>query len=119
MEASKRQRLEKAGWKVGTVEEFLNLTHEELKIIALCESSVKAEYDALEANFSLLHSMLEARQQAGLTQAEVAERMGTKPSAVTRLESSLAAGKHSPSLSTLHRYARAVGRRLEVRLVEE
>lgn len=95
------------------------MKHEELKAIALQRSDVKAAYDALEAEFTLLHSMLEARQQAGLTQADVAERMGTKPSAVTRLESSLAEGRHSPSLSTLHKYARAVGRRLEVRLVEE
>ena len=119
MEESKRQRLEADGWRIGTVEEFLNLTHEELKAIALRDENVKKEYDALEVNFTLLHSMLEARQQAGLTQAEVAERMRTKPSAVTRLEGSLAGGKHSPSLSTLHKYARAVGRRLEVRLVEE
>ena len=119
MEESKRRRLEEKGWRIGTVDEFLNLTHEELKAIALRDEKVKAEYDALETNFTLLHSMLEARRQAGLTQAEVAERMGTKPSAVTRLEASLADGKHSPSLSALHKYARAVGRRLEVRLVEE
>lgn len=95
------------------------MKHEELKAIALQRRGVKDAYDALEAEFTLLHSMLEARQQAGLTQAEVAERMGTKPSAVTRLEASLAGGKHSPSLSALHKSARAVGRRLEVRLVEE
>ena len=61
--------------------------------------------------------MLQARQAAGLTQAQIAERMGTKPPAVTRLEASLSSGKHSPSLATLRKYAEAVGCRLEVRLV--
>ena len=44
--------------------------------------------------------------------------MGTKPPAVTRLESSLSTGKHSPSLATLRKYAAAVGCHLEVRLVQ-
>jgi transcriptional regulator with XRE-family HTH domain len=62
--------------------------------------------------------MLQARKDAGLTQAQVAERMGTKPPAVTRLESALSTGKHSPSLATLRKYAAAVGCHLEVRLVQ-
>ena len=50
-------------------------------------------------------------------QAQVAERMGTKASAVARLESALVSGKHSPSIDTLRKYAAAVGKRLEVHLV--
>jgi transcriptional regulator with XRE-family HTH domain len=52
-----------------------------------------------------------------MSQAEVAERMGTKPPAVARLESSLISGKHSPSIATLKKYAKAVGCRLEIKLV--
>jgi transcriptional regulator with XRE-family HTH domain len=62
--------------------------------------------------------MLLARQKAGLSQAQIAERMGTKPPAVTRLESSLTSGKHSPSLATLKKYAEAIGYHLEIRLVQ-
>lgn len=58
-----------------------------------------------------------ARRKAGLTQAQIAERMGTKAPAVARLESALASGKHSPSLSTLRKYAAAPGKRIEVHLV--
>ena len=65
----------------------------------------------------LLESDIAARKAAGLTQAQIAERMGTKAPAVARLESSLASGKHSPSLDTLRKYAAAVGKRLEVHLV--
>jgi len=94
-------------------------TFNQLKKKALESPAVKAEYDALEPEFSLLCQMLKARQDQGLSQAEVAQRMGTKAPAVTRLESSLSTGKHSPSLQTLRRYAEAVGRRLEIRLVAE
>ncbi|MEE8428067.1 MAG: helix-turn-helix transcriptional regulator [Gammaproteobacteria bacterium] len=61
--------------------------------------------------------MLLARKRAGLSQAEIADRMGTKPPAVTRLESALGNGKHSPSIATLRKYAEAVGCILEIKLV--
>ena len=77
---------------------------------------MKAEYDALQPEFTLLKSMLKARQEAGLSQAEIAKRMGTKAPAITRLESSLISGKHSPSLATLKKYAEAVGCHLEIEL---
>ena len=93
------------------------MKHDELKRIALEHPEVRAAYDVLGPEFEVLRQMLRARKDAGLTQAEVAERMGTKPPAVTRLESSLSSGKHSPSLATLRKYAAAVGCHLEVRLV--
>jgi len=72
----------------------------------------------LEPEFSLLRQMLKSRQSQGLSQAEVAKRMGTKAPAVTCLKSFLTTGKHSPSLQTLRKYAEAVGCRLGVRLVK-
>jgi transcriptional regulator with XRE-family HTH domain len=95
------------------------MTHEELKAKALAREDVRQEYNALAPEFDLLRRMVRARKQAGLTQAEVAERMGTKRSAVARLESTLASGKHSPSLVTLQKYAKAVGKKLEIRFVRE
>ena len=71
-------------------------------------------YDALAFEYKVASQLLEARAHAGLTQDAVAERMGTTKSAISRLES---AGKHTPSLATLKRYAGAVGCDLEVRLV--
>jgi transcriptional regulator with XRE-family HTH domain len=67
--------------------------------------------------FAFLAEVLKARVAAGLTQAEVAERVGTTQSAIARLES--ATSKHSPSIATLQRYARALGYRVEIRLVKE
>ncbi|MEZ4736624.1 MAG: helix-turn-helix transcriptional regulator [Caldilineaceae bacterium] len=93
-------------------------THEEVKQQAMANADVQKEYEALSLEFELLCLMLRARQEAGLSQADVAERMGTKREAVARLESALASGKHSPSIATLQKYARAVGQRIEVRFVE-
>ncbi len=93
------------------------MKHSDLKAKALSNPAVKAAYDEMAPEFSLLGQMLRARQTAGMSQADVAERMGTKPPAVTRLESSLGNGKHSPSLATLQKYAHAVGYELQVKLV--
>jgi len=93
------------------------MTHIELKEKALKRKKVKEEYDALEPEFSLLGELLQARQKAGLSQAEVADKMGTKAPAVTRLESSLSSGKHSPSIATLKKYAQALGCHLEIKIV--
>ena len=73
-------------------------------------------YDALDLEYRVAGQLLKARAKAGLTQDAVAERMGTTKSAISRLE---AAGKHTPSLATLQRYARAVGCDLQVRLIPQ
>jgi transcriptional regulator with XRE-family HTH domain len=54
---------------------------------------------------------------AGLTQAQIAKRMGTQTPAIARLENALATGKHSPSLNTLRKYAAALGKKVELHLV--
>ena len=83
----------------------------------LAKPGVKKAYDALEEEYTALHAMLAARKDAGLTQADVASRMGTTVSAVSRLESSLRSEKHSPSFSTLRKYAQACGKKLVLQMV--
>lgn len=73
-------------------------------------------YEALELEYQVAAQLLKARARAGLTQDAVAEKMGTTKSAISRLES---AGKHTPSLGTLQRYALAVGCDLQVKLVPQ
>ena len=91
------------------------LTHKQLRNKALANADVKAEFDKLADEFALLDEFLKARAAQGLTQAQVAEKIGTTQSAVARMESGR--GKHSPSLATLTKYADALGCKLEVRLV--
>ncbi|MEI8077534.1 MAG: helix-turn-helix transcriptional regulator [Betaproteobacteria bacterium] len=84
----------------------------------LRNSAVKAEVDKLNREeFAILDEILAARKEAGLSQAQIAKRMGTQAPAIARLESALATGKHSPSLNTLRKYAAALGKRVELHLV--
>lgn len=92
-------------------------THRQMVEAWKKDPEFKAAYDELDTEFALLRELLDARRRAGLTQSGVAGRMGTKPTAVTRLETALSANKHSPTLGTLKKYAKAVGCKLEVRLV--
>lgn len=93
------------------------MTHEELKAEILSDPEVRAEYERIEREeMPMLDAILAARREAGLTQAEVAARMGTKAPAVARLENALVTGSPSPSLATLRKYAAALGKRLEIRL---
>ncbi len=71
------------------------LTHKKFRRKLLSNPEVKAEFDALEEEFSLFDELLKARMEAGLTQAEVAHRMGTKTPAVARLEAGGGNKKHS------------------------
>jgi len=83
-----------------------------LKAELLKHPDTRAEYEALADEFSPARELIAARTSAGLTQADVAERMGTGQSTVARLES----GTGTPSLRSVQRYAQAVGRRAVVRL---
>ncbi len=74
-------------------------------------------WDELEEEYAALSALLNARKAAGLTQEALANKMGTTKSAVSRLESSLRSEKHSPSFSTLKKYANACGKKLVVQLV--
>lgn len=81
----------------------------------LKDPAIKAEYERLGPEFQLIRHLIEARARAGLTQAQLAERMGTRQAAIARLES----GRIQPSLKTLRRYARATGTRLTFSLEPE
>lgn len=83
---------------------------------AFARPDVKKAYDDLAEEFAFLDEVLKARSGSGLTQAEVAARIGTTQSAIARLES--AEPKHSPSIATLQKYAKALGYKVEVRLVK-
>lgn len=86
------------------------------KARALARPGVAKAYEQLDEEFAFLDEVLKARAAAGLTQAEVAARIGTTQSAIARLES--AEAKHSPSIATLQKYAKALGYRVRIRLVK-
>ena len=90
-------------------------TLKQFKGRAFARPGVQKAYDELADEFAFVDEVLRARAEAGLTQAELAARVGTTQSAIAPLES--AHTKHSPSIATLQRYANALGCRVEIRLV--
>lgn len=81
------------------------MTLETLKQKALQDPSVSAEYDRLEPEFELIDRLLTMRRHAGLTQEQIAERMGTHKSNISRLER----GRSNPSWNLLRKYATVCG----------
>jgi len=84
----------------------------DLKKELLTDAEFLKEYKSLEEEFSVASTLIDARRNAGLSQEQVAAKMGTTQSVVARIES----GRPLPSLRTLMRYAAAVGRKLEIRM---
>ncbi len=74
------------------------------------EPDYKSAYDALDDEFQLAKTLIEARKQAGLSQDQLARRMKTSQSYVARIES----GQVRPSTNALERFARATGTRLKI-----
>ena len=79
----------------------------------LADREVRAAYDVLADEFDLARELIAARVRAGLTQAEVAARMGTTQSVVARLES----GAQMPSVNTLLKFAKATRSRPIIKLL--
>jgi transcriptional regulator with XRE-family HTH domain len=74
------------------------------------DAGYKEAYDALGEEFDLARALIEARTAAGLTQSQLARRMGTSQSYIARLEG----GKVRPSTDALERFAQATRTRLRI-----
>ncbi len=83
-----------------------------LKRELLTDAETRAEYAAMADEFAIARELIAARARAGMSQDEVAQRMGTTQSVVARLES----GKRPPSMRTVQRFAQAVGGHLVLRI---
>lgn len=86
--------------------QFDNFLEEQLQ-----DPELKAEYDALEPEFSIMQAMIDARRSVGLTQKQLAERTGIAQSDISKLES----GNANPSLRTLRRLAAGLGMQVQVK----
>ena len=87
-------------------------TLENFRKKALKDPKVKAEYDALSAAFDMKRQMIALRKDAGLTQEQMAELLGTKKSNISRLES--ISSDISPRLATVEEYARVLGYSIKI-----
>lgn len=83
-----------------------------LKKELLKNPQVAQEYKKLEPHYQLISQLIEARLKKGLTQKELAKKIGTKQSAIARLES----GSANPTISFLEKIAQAIGSRLIIQV---
>lgn len=75
---------------------------------SLKDPEIREEFEALEPEYTIRQQLLEARISLGLTQAELAERIGTQQSSIARIEN----GKCSPSLRFMQKLAKGMGKKL-------
>lgn len=80
---------------------------------ALKDPQLKAEYDRLQPEFAVIRAIIRARIETGLTQEQLAKKIGTKQSVVSRLES----GRANPSVAFLQKLAAALNSNLEIKFI--
>jgi len=93
----------------------MTIPFESVKADWMKDPAFRSEYDRLAPEFEISAELIQARERAGLSQIEVAQRMGTTQSVVARLES----GRSLPSTKTLYRFAQATGSKVQFRLAEK
>ena len=91
------------------------VTFKDFKKKALTDSEVKKEYDLLIPAYELRKKLIRLRKQAGLTQEEMAQLLNTKKSNISRLEN--VNSKISPTISTIEKYARAIGYNIDINFI--
>ncbi len=89
-------------------------SYKQLKKKLLEDREIRDHYVALAPEFEIARSLIELRIARGLTQAMLAKKVGTKQSAIARIES----GWHNPSLSFLRRIASALDSEVHVTLAK-
>lgn len=87
----------------------MNFEEYKAKVFA-AHPDAKKEYDALAPQYALIQNEIMSRKEAGITQKELAERMGTAQSNISRFEK----GSYNPSLSFLNKMAKCLGKDLQI-----
>ena len=88
--------------------DFITWEKESLK-----NPKIKAEYDKLQPEFALIQALIDARTKKGVTQEELANKMGTKQSVISRLES----GRANPSVAFLKKLANALNSHIQIEFI--
>ena len=84
----------------------------EFKKKSLLDPEIKAEYDRLGPEYEIIEAIIRKRLEKGMSQKQLADKMGTKQSALSRLES----GTYNPSLAFLKKVATALGTSVHISL---
>ncbi len=87
------------------------MNHQEVKKHLLQNPEVNAEYEKLKVLYDIKREIIKLRLEQGLSQKDLAAKVGTQQSAISRLES----GEYNPSIDFLNKVAHALGKELEVK----
>lgn len=82
---------------------------------SLKNPKIKAEYDKLQPEFAMIQAVIDVRMKKGVTQKELAQKIGTKQSVISRLES----GRANPSVGFLKKLAQALNSHLEIKFISQ
>lgn len=88
------------------------ISFEEMKTDMLKDEEFKIEYEKLKPRYEAIEQIIRARKEQNITQAELAKRVGTQRSNISRLES----GNYNPSLDFLAKIAKSLGKKISVTL---
>ena len=88
-----------------------HLSFDKFKEESLKNPKIKAEYDRQQPEFAIIDALIKSRAKNNLTQRQLANKMGTKQSVISRLE----IGRANPTFSFLKRLAKALNSNLEIR----
>lgn len=87
------------------------MRHDEIKRVILRDKEASDEYDNLEVLYNIKREIIRLRTEEKLSQAELAEKVGTKQSAISRLE----AGEYNPTIGFLSKIATSLGKKIEIK----
>ena len=88
------------------------ISFEEMKTDMLKDEEFKIEYEKLKPRYEAIEQIIRARKEQNITQAELAKRVGTQKSNISRMES----GNYNPSLDFLAKIAESLGKEISVKL---
>lgn len=88
------------------------ISFEEMKVDMLKDEEFRIEYEKLKPRYEAIEQIIRARKEQNITQAELAKRVGTQKSNISRLES----GNYNPSLDFLAKIAESLGKKISVTL---
>lgn len=91
----------------------VSISFEEMKADLLKDNEFKTEYEKLKPRYEAIEQIIKARKEQNMTQEELAKRVGTQKSNISRLES----GNYNPSLDFLTKVSEALGKSLSVQLM--
>lgn len=90
-----------------------SVSFDQIKNDLLKDEEFKIEYDKLRPRYEAIEQVIKARQEQHITQAELAKRVGTQKSNISRFES----GNYNPSLDFLTKIAESLGKNIEIKFV--